>query len=57
MAVVLAADEDDDETVDSQSFPPSPPQKPMICSGNEESVETVGIEPTSVIACGWLLRA
>ncbi len=38
MADVLAADEDD-ETADSQSFPPSPPQKPVICSGNEESVE------------------
>jgi putative PIN family toxin of toxin-antitoxin system len=27
---------------DSQSFPPSPPQNQPICSGNEESVETVG---------------
>jgi hypothetical protein len=42
---------------DSQSFPPSPPQKPSICSGNEDSMETVGIEPTSAIACEWLLRA
>jgi integrase len=50
MADVLAADENDDETADSQSFPPSPPQKPAICSGNEDSMETVGIEPTSVIA-------
>jgi hypothetical protein len=32
MADVLAADEDD-ETADSQSFPPSPPQKQPICSG------------------------
>jgi hypothetical protein len=47
MADVLA---EDDETADSQSFPPSPPQKQPICSGNEESVETVGIEPTSAIA-------
>ena len=56
MADVLAAD-DDDETADSQSFPPSPPQKQSICSGNEDSMETVGIEPTSVIASEWLLRA
>ncbi|HSZ13319.1 MAG TPA: hypothetical protein VK790_04715 [Solirubrobacteraceae bacterium] len=42
MADVLAADEDDDETADSQSFPPSPPQKPANCSGNEDSMETVG---------------
>jgi hypothetical protein len=55
MADVLA--EDEDETADPQSFPPSPPQKPSICSGNEEPVETVGIEPTSAIACEWLLRA
>jgi hypothetical protein len=47
-ADVLAADEDD-ETADSQSFPPSRRKLP-ICSGNEESVETVGIEPTSAIA-------
>lgn len=39
MADVLAADEDDDETADSQSFPPSPTQKPVICGGNKESVE------------------
>ncbi len=38
MADVLAEDEDD-EAADSQSFPPSPPQKQPICSGNEESVE------------------
>ena len=53
MADVLAAD-DEDETApkspDSQSFPPSPPQKLPICSGNEDSMETVGIEPTSAIA-------
>lgn len=60
MADVLAADEEDEnapKSPGSQSFPPSPLQKPVICSGNEESVETVGIEPTSVIACEWLLRA
>jgi hypothetical protein len=45
------------DATDSQSFPPSPPQKLPICSGNEDSMETVGIEPTSVIACEWLLRA
>jgi hypothetical protein len=49
MADVLAADDEDEnapKSPDSQSFPPSPPQKPTICSGNEGSVETVGIEPT-----------
>jgi integrase len=54
MADVLAADGEEDENApkspDSQSFPPSPPQKLPICSGNEDSMETVGIEPTSVIA-------
>ena len=53
MADVLAADDEDEyapKSPDSQSFPPSPPQKQPICSGNEESVETVGIEPTSAIA-------
>ncbi len=54
MTDVLAAD---GETADSQSFPPSPPQKPVICSGNEDLMETVGIEPTSAIASEWLLRA
>jgi hypothetical protein len=29
---------------------------PVVCAPNG-SVETVGIEPTSVIACEWLLRA
>jgi site-specific DNA recombinase len=29
---------------------------PGVCATSEK-VETVGIEPTSVIACGWLLRA
>jgi hypothetical protein len=60
MADVLAADDEDEnapKSPDSQSFPPSPPQKPVICSGNEDSMETVGIEPTSAIACEWLLRA
>jgi hypothetical protein len=57
MADVLAADDEDEDedenspkSPDSQSFPPSPPQKLPIYSGNEESVETVGIEPTSAIA-------
>jgi hypothetical protein len=47
MADVLA---EDDETAGSQSFPPSPPQQLPICSGNDDSMETVGIEPTSAIA-------
>jgi hypothetical protein len=48
MADVLAADDEDEhapKSPDSQSFPPSPPQKPVICSGNEGPVETAGIEP------------
>ncbi len=60
MADVLAADDEDENAPKSPDFaivPPSPPQKPSICSGNEEPVETVGIEPTSAIACEWLLRA
>jgi len=57
MADVLAQDDEDENAPDSQSFPPSPPQKPAICSGNEESVETAGIEPASAIAWGWRLRA
>jgi hypothetical protein len=47
MADVLA---DDEETADSRIVPPVPPQKQPICSGNEEPVETVGIEPTSATA-------
>jgi hypothetical protein len=35
MADVLAADEDD-YAPDSRSFPPCSPQKPTICSGNED---------------------
>jgi hypothetical protein len=46
MADVLA---EDHKTADSQSFPPSPPQT-VICSGNDEPMETVGVEPTSAIA-------
>ena len=41
MADVLA---EDDETPDSQSFPPVPatkPQSPAICSGNEGPVERI----------------
>lgn len=51
MADVLAADDENaPKSPDSQSFPPSPPQNPTICSGNEGPVETVGVEPTSAIA-------
>ncbi len=41
---VLAQDEDD-EDARFAIVPPSPPQKQPICSGNEEPVETSGIEP------------
>jgi Phage integrase family len=48
MADVLAADDEDENaprSPDSQSFPPSPPQKQSICSGNEDSMGRPGIEP------------
>ncbi len=55
MADVLAADDEDEDEItpkapNSQSFPPSPPQDPSICSENEEPVETAGIEPASATA-------
>jgi hypothetical protein len=46
MADVLAAD----ETAASQSLPRPRRKKPSICSGDEGSVETAGIEPASATA-------
>ncbi len=57
MADVLAADEDAANSPDLQSFPPSPPQKPSICSGDEEPVETIGREEAKSSVVAWYLLA
>jgi hypothetical protein len=40
-----------------KSFPPSTDENPAISRAFAENMETAGIEPASVIACEWLLRA
>ena len=41
----------------AESFPPSMPGIWLHKAKSGLTVETVGIEPTSAIACEWLLRA